>query len=496
MWNIFSISIAFGAIIVSIYLYITNYSYNYFKRKGIPYIQPTFPFGNGWELFSGKKHSTFIFKEFYDVFKKMGAQIGGIYTLTSPTLVTIHLDIVRTIIVKDFDYFNSAGGYYNEEVDPLSANMLNLHGEKWKTIRSKLTPTFTSGKMKQMFDLVKKATEPFERYLDSYIARKEPVEARNLFSLYTVDSIGSCVFGLDCNSFEDQNHQFLKMGQRAMQFKGIQIAKSFFAFSFPDLAKRFRIKLTPDEVEEFFYGIVRKTIDVRRKTETERKDFIQLMMGLLDGKQVNFAEVVAESFLFFIGGFDTSATTGSFALFELAMNQEIQDRARNEVMEVIRKNGGELTYDAIQDMKYVEQVIDETLRKHPAFGLLIRSCVKDYKIPDTEIVIDKGTQIIIPIHAFHHDPEYFPNPDLFDPERFNDDNKNNIVPSSYLPFGDGPRKCLGLRFGLMQAKLGLVRLLMNYKFKVNSKTKLPLEFNVESIALTVEGGIWLDIEKI
>lgn len=88
-------------------------------------------------------------------------------------------------------------------------------------------------------------------------------------------------------------------------------------------------------------------------------------------------------------------------------------------------------------------LLAETLRIYPAIPSLNRQCTKDYHIPDTDVVIEKGTKVLISILGLHHDPEYFPEPEKFDPDRFSDENKHNIRPFTYLPFGDGPRNCIG-----------------------------------------------------
>lgn len=85
----------------------------------------------------------------------------------------------------------------------------------------------------------------------------------------------------------------------------------------------------------------------------------------------------------------------------------------------------------------------EALRKYPPASIIPRVCVEDYQIPDTNITIEKGTRVIIPALGLHRDPEFYPDPDKFDPERFNDENKQNIPPFTYVPFGEGPRMCIG-----------------------------------------------------
>ncbi len=100
----------------------------------------------------------------------------------------------------------------------------------------------------------------------------------------------------------------------------------------------------------------------------------------------------------------------------------------------------------------------------------MRKAKEDYQIAETNTIIEKGKIVFIPIHAIHHDPEYYPNPDKFDPDRFNCDEKKKRDAIAWLPFGDGPRNCIGIRFGMMQTRIGLVMLLNNFEFSIKSKT--------------------------
>lgn len=163
----------------------------------------------------------------------------------------------------------------------------------------------------------------------------------------------------------------------------------------------------------------------------------------------------------------------------------------------------------------------ETLRKYPPLTAITRNCVRDYKVPDIDVTIDKGTRVFIPILGLHHDPEYYPDPEKFDPERFSEENKKNRHPFQYIPFGEGPRICigeyssypffwitvncfnslnniLGLRFGLMQTKVGLTVLLRNYRFSLNNKTRVPPRIDPynNTFIYTSQDTVWLDTEKI
>lgn len=138
----------------------------------------------------------------------------------------------------------------------------------------------------------------------------------------------------------------------------------------------------------------------------------------------------------------------------------------------------------------------ESLRKYPPLGNLMRIATKDYKVPNSNFVLQKGTKVWIPVHAIHHDETHFPQPQKFDPDRFTPDEVSKRDNVTTLSFGEGPRNCIGLRFGLMQARIGLVTLLGNYEFSICSKTKVPLEIEKKNFILTPSGGMWLNVKPL
>lgn len=138
----------------------------------------------------------------------------------------------------------------------------------------------------------------------------------------------------------------------------------------------------------------------------------------------------------------------------------------------------------------------ESLRKWPPVTSTSRICNKNYKISGSNFTIQKGTQVFIPIYAIHHDPEYYPNPNEYNPDNFSVEEVQKRNSFTFLPFGEGPRICIGLRFGMMQARLGLLTLIKNFKFTLGSKTEVPVKISPGAIVLSIEGGLWLNIEEI
>ena len=127
---------------------------------------------------------------------------------------------------------------------------------------------------------------------------------------------------------------------------------------------------------------------------------------------------------------------------------------------------------------------------------LIRQTGTDYKVHNTNHVIEKGVQVWVPIFAIQRDPEIYPNPDKFDPERFTPENIKARHPYAWLPFGEGPRNCIGMRFGLMQTKVGLATILSNFRVTPSSKTPIPMKFNPKGGILSPVGGMHLNIENV
>ena len=103
---------------------------------------------------------------------------------------------------------------------------------------------------------------------------------------------------------------------------------------------------------------------------------------------------------------------------------------------------------------------------------------------------------MIPVHAIQHDPEYYPNPDVYDPDRFTHDETQKRNNATFLPFGDGPRNCIGLRFGMMETTVGLATILSNYTISLCDKSVVPLKMSTTSIVYSPEGGVYLNFKRV
>ncbi|XP_049825475.1 cytochrome P450 6a8-like [Aethina tumida] len=492
-----------------------KWRFTYFARKGLYSPATTIPFGNSKTVFSKQQIGAELFKDIYFDIKSRGLKHGGAYFLFKPIYVPVDLDIIKSIMQTDFQHFMNHGVFINEKGDPLSAHLFALEDDKWKNLRSKLTPTFTSGKMKMMFNTLVECTNGLKDMLDQYSQGDTPINIKETLQRFTIDIIGSVAFGIECNTMKNPDSQFAKYGRRIFELNPIETFKASLQLALPHkFLLWLNITIFNKEVTTFFMDVVKKNVKYREENNIYRKDFMHLLLQLKNRGKVfddekltddaggvkesalTFNELAAQAFVFFLAGYETSSTAMTFALYELSTRPDLQQKIRNEIHEVLEKHDNKLTYEAIKDMTYLEQVLHESLRKYPPLPFLPRVCNKIYKVPGTNFTIEKGTMVGIPILGIHNDPEFYPNPETFDPDRFSPENKAKRHQFSWLPFGEGPRICIGLRFGTMQAKVGLVTIFKNYKVSLNHKTITPIKFDKKSLGiLAVDGNVWVNIEK-
>ncbi|CAG2177208.1 unnamed protein product, partial [Oppiella nova] len=224
----------------------------------------------------------------------------------------------------------------------------------------------------------------------------------------------------------------------------------------------------------------------------EEKEVEKKILSNVD-KYITEEEILAQSWVFFVAGYETTATTLTFASYELALNQDSQQRLYEEILTSVDSNG-EIDYDLLSKLPYLDAVISETLRLDAPAVVLIRQASEDYKLGNTGITLYKGQQLEMPITAIHHNEEFYENAYQFIPERFLPENRHKIKPYTYLPFGAGPRNCIGMRFGLMEAKLALAQVVRRYRFFQTPNTDVPLQLNI-SMAIHTPKRVIIGIEK-
>lgn len=363
-------------LLVILWLLIFFYFYRHFKKcyrlwpsQNVPNIPPTFPMGN-LSVKIAYTNFSFIVKDFYKKFKgSSSGDYAGVYFLNKPVLLVLTPEFAKTILAKDFQYFVNRGVYFNKEDDPLSANLFFIENSDWRTLRYKMTPTFTSGKIKTMFYTINDVADELIKHVKPIAQQHCDVEITELLARYNTDVIVSCAFGIDCNSIVDPDSEFRAVGKKMLTFTRAKLYKLYAAMLFRRQARALGFRILHNDVSTFILNMCRKTIHERKAKGIQRKDFMQLMIDLyrkdneMNEEGLSLAEIAAQVFVFFFAGFETSSTAMTYALYELALHQGIQDRVRQEINDVCEKHDNRMTYDGVAEMTYLDQVVHGNLNE-------------------------------------------------------------------------------------------------------------------------------------
>ncbi|PZC82574.1 hypothetical protein B5X24_HaOG200097 [Helicoverpa armigera] len=495
------------SLISAIYL-LSKKKFQYWEKKKVPHPPPVPLLGNFGNYILQRQFLGDIVKEVCDKFPN--APYIGAYYATEPALIVKDPELIKLVITKDFYFFSNREVAEFSNREKLTQNLFATSGNQWKVLRQNLTPVFTSAKMKNMFHLIEKCSHVFEDFLDKE-AKSDDVEMRALIARYTMDCIGTCAFGVETKTMnETENNPFTAFGNSIDTMTWFQGFKFVLRGIYPALFYALGFRSLPPEVDALFSNLMTGVFKGRNYTPTSRNDFVDFVIKFKQNKtmtgdsltnlksdsqkkvtlEVDDDLLVAQCFIFFVAGYETSATTLSFTLYELAKNPEAQKRAIAEVDDYLRRHNNELKYECLSEMPFIEACIDETLRIYPVLSMLTREVVEDYTFP-TGLKVEKGLRIFLPLYHLHHNPEYFPDPEEYRPERFLPENKHNIRPYTYMPFGDGPRLCIGMRFAKMQMTAGIITLLKKYRLELAPGMKTKVEFQPKSMVTQVIGGIKL-----
>ncbi|KAH8347768.1 hypothetical protein KR084_000938 [Drosophila pseudotakahashii] len=500
---VLEICIALFAFSLLIYKWSTA-TFKTFEERNLYYEKP-FPFvGNMGASAMQKASFQKQIAEFYQ--RTRHHKIVGLFNLRTPMVQLNDPQLIKKICVKDFDHFPNHQHFISAN-ERLINDMLNvMRDQRWRHIRSILTPVFTAAKMRNMFTLMNESFAECLQHLDSSVTspgkKGFEVDMKGLCNKLSNDVIATTAFGLKVNSFEDPKNEFHQIGQTLVFSRGLPFLKFMMCLLAPIV---FNLKLPPVTIfeaskVEYFVRLVVDAMRYREQHNVSHPDMIQLLMEAKRESQDNWTddEIVAQCFIFFFAAFENNSNLICPTTYELLRNPEVQERLFEEVKEAQEAlNGAPLTYDAVQKMTYMDMVISESLRKWTLAAATDRFCSKDYTLTDDDgtklFEFKVGDSVNIPISGLHWDERYFPEPGKFDPERFSEERKGNLVPYTYLPFGVGPRSCIGNRYALMQVKGILYNLLLNYKIEASPRTTKDLWESARGFNVIPGSGFWMHL---
>ncbi|KAJ9600641.1 hypothetical protein L9F63_026221 [Diploptera punctata] len=266
-----------AVVALAVYLYYAN-KFTYWKKKGVPNPKPL-PFLGNFLMPLLQKRSPGQFIE--DMYNSIpGAPCVGFYVFGRPAILIKDPNLVRNVLVKDFNIFPDRHSSASEHDTLGSQNLFTLNGAPWKYLRVKLSPTFTSGRMKKMYPLVAKCATQLLDYLQDHTGQKDPIEVKETTAKYATDVISTCAFGIETNSLKDPKAEFREFGRKIFDFTRYRTLEVMGLFFVPDLVKFLNTSFFTKDTTDFLRKVFWDTINYREKNKISRDDFLELLIQL------------------------------------------------------------------------------------------------------------------------------------------------------------------------------------------------------------------------
>jgi cytochrome P450 len=516
MFFLTGILVAILFIIIIAYLWHIRKAYDYFIRLGIPGPPPVFFFGNFLEIIKTKGVAIAI-KQWTNKY----GHIFGYFEGHRPMLVISDPDIVQDVFIKSFSKFHSRRPFPFVNPQAKFVDLRDSLALRWKRQRFVLNSAFSSVKLKQMSPLIHHSVHSLMTKMVEECDKGEPFDIYAYFKRFTMETIWSCGFGIDIDMQNNVNDPYLFYSQqifapnkfrRIMLFLDILLTElssvwrsifvsvgviRYWLRRYIPVTKRFIDEIPDTWIKKQVYKIIEKRKQIGR---TGRTDLLQLMLESMSDedfiqdsstmfeksedqeieapliKKITTHEISANASLFLVAGYETTSTALSYAAYILATHPEEQ-RKLQEYIDVHFNPETEQTmptYDTISNMDYLDIFIREVLRMFPIVPSPInRKSTEDFYIKGMGVV-PAGTMITVDMYNLHYNPDLWGplDPNEFHPERF----ATKRHPMAWIPFGIGPRNCIGMRFSLLEMKMLLVRLLKTYTLiDCGEKTRKPFE---------------------
>jgi cytochrome P450 len=368
------------------------------------------------------------------------------------------VDMAKKILLNSSDFPKYS--FPSEFLDMMiGQGLVMLNGDEWKWHREIVNPAFYN---------IDRFVPLFAKQVSkclSIMGQKATIPAHSFCTKLTLDALGAASFGYNFGSLDDSNSEYLEAYEIIMRnmtnLPAVLFGKKYTSLPLESNKKIFN---SIDLMNQLVYDMIQKSRD-RSDDSTEDLTLLDLMVKgeSNTGNKMSDRELRNNIMTFFIAGHDTTSTALAFGLYALAKHQHVQTRAREEIESTIGLDPSkELTVEDLKKLDYVSWMINETLRCYPpvvfAHG---RDMVNKSEILGS-YKVKKGLRLSVNIYNIHHNPQYWDNPDEYDPERFSPERKKGRPTLAFLPFGAGSRVCMGYQFSILEQKIFLTRLLQSF----------------------------------
>lgn len=471
---------------------------------GVPFVEPNFITGSENDRRSVLNRGALVAE-----WRKKHGNVFGYFRGGTPILVVSDLDMMKQILVKDFGVFRNRPAF-NFQTKYTKSSLLALRDRRWKEIRSVLTPAFSAAKMKLFTDSMKMKVEKMMEIMEGQRLEDSSVDVYETYQGLTMDVICECALAYKWNN-QGKHDTLIKNVRKLLSGKMsfLQVFVIYFPI-FQPILLRLAEFFGPGKVMASINKNVLQVLNARKKIAAQNIrniDMVQLMLdasetakangfssssGVLSkGISLNDQEISCNAIVFLLAGFETTAAALTFTSYLLSKNPKVQEKLYDEIISIMPNPDEDVTYERVADLKYLDQVLSESLRVFPPVSEFGREVSEEIEVGG--IKIPPGVVILIPVWALHRDPKLWEDAAQFQPERWS--NPSDLPQMAYLPFGTGPRVCIEKRFALLEAKLALINVIRRYRLEPPQGAADDLTFAYPNAVITPIGGMSVVLKK-
>ncbi|XP_030566750.1 probable cytochrome P450 28c1 [Drosophila novamexicana] len=488
------------ALLSLLYVFLV-WNFGHWRRRGICEPRALPLLGSFPNMVWPRRHFLNDMRDLYMQYRLTESYVGT-YLVRAPKLLLLEPKLVNEVFVSAFRHFenNDASRMIDTDKDRLvSCNPFVLDGDEWRVQRGIFSPLLTSGRIRNAYINMRRICGKLCAYIDQLSASGQPYNGMDLGLRFTSENLFDCVLGIEARSFTDAPLPVAEHN-KAMSEDNYRLALAGALNGlFPRLPRCLRPKIIPPTYDRFFGDLLHEAFRLRRCKRQERNDFINHLLDMQREHQLSEAQLTSHAMTFMFDGLDTTSSTIAHCLLLLGRYPECQQRLWLELDKACAADQLLPDFEHLSELPYLSACLNESLRIYPAGGWASKTCTEPYTFHGSHhsgpLQMYPGDNVMIPIYGLHHDPNFYPEPQEFRPERFlNGGLKRFQQLGVFLGFGNGPRQCVGIRLGLTQTKAALAAIVRRYEVFVNGRTLDGIELDPFIFVGAHKGGIWLDLK--
>lgn len=420
-------------------------------------------------------------------FKELIDKNNGLVKVKMPhnVVLTDRADLIGHVLQKNNKNYIKTALVRKTVRKQIGNGLFTSNGEYWLKQRRTIQPGFHKKRLEGIARImVEEINTYMEDVLDVYVQTNQEIDLVDEMTKLAFKVITKSLFG---QVFEDKKlntigetissgHEYVMKNARKPYLKPWYYING-------DYAENERLKKIRDQIIIGF-------IEERKRSGEKVDDLLDMLLETKyeDGTGMSNQQLLDEAIILLVAGHETSAITMSWTWYLLGTHPEIEEKLLDSVMKNLEDR--DPTFEDVRSLSYTLQILEESMRLYPAVWFMDREALEDDQIEGFNM--KKGEDFGAFIYGLHRNPAYWENPDKFDPNRFSAENKKKHTPSSFLPFGGGPRLCIGKNFAQMEMQFILAMLIKRYKFVLSPGQKIDFK---PLLTLCPSNGIKVRVQK-